>query len=661
MAKVELYIDGELCDLSGKESINVDYTNFDVSKIDSRGGARSYSFSLPKTNRNKSVLENPEMINNLSMAPYTRMRCMLYVDGVDMLIRFCEVQSVKDAYSIQLYGANSDMFNDLRDKNLQDLDLSEYDHYWNYFNVLDGLYRTEGYGYGIIDYHSDSPNTFITNDAIFADYMLPFVYVNKILEKMFSGLDYTVINEIESDTVNMVVPAIKQCFRNFDGKRYEGKFTLDRYSIDGYNYIDLNPVIYSFRDIYFNIINSQGRVFYRSGTDSVDNNYYYSDNFSYDLSLTLIIENLSSSTNIDVDFLVTYSDSTYLFTVNTTPGSHTYYHSIRLNIAGDSDTGQQVRSLNVQAASHQGLFIHVMDGSTIEFSNVVINKPLNLNYSDGTVQNKYDYATLSTVLPNITQIEFLKNYMQMFCLLPIVNEISKTIRLVKFDSIATNTINAYDWSNKIDLTEQPEIIFIQNNYGQHNKFIYTQDGDEQKPIGTDGEISIANTNLEFEKTAVELVYAGTKANIRLYDNSVTQIGIFKDGEYDAEKEPRILNVKRGFASSDKQLVDSLSHFTIIGGAVNVPYFIDAQQSFNLGFGDNLLSNYYQLLSDILSKVKVVRQLVRLSAAEMSMLDFSRPVWIAKYESYFYISSVKGFTYTESKSTLVELVKLNLNG
>jgi len=86
MPNVKLYINNQLMDLSGDESINVDYSIFDIKKIDKRTGARSYQFKLPKTNRNKTVLENPEIVNNLSQIPYSRMACNILVDGVDVLI-----------------------------------------------------------------------------------------------------------------------------------------------------------------------------------------------------------------------------------------------------------------------------------------------------------------------------------------------------------------------------------------------------------------------------------------------------------------------------------------------------------------------------------------------------------------------------------------------
>ena len=662
MADVKLYIEGKLCDLSGKESIEVDYTNFDILKIDSRGGARSYSFNLPKTNRNKQVLENPEMISNLSNVPYLRMRCELLVDGVDTLIRFCEVSSVKDSYKINLYGANSDVFAEIKDLKLRDIDMDEYDHFWNYYKVWDGIYYTANYGYGIIDYHSDSPNSFITNDSIFANYMLPFVYVNRILEKIFEAIDYTVVNSIASDTVNMIVPSYSEPLRSTSGSRYEATLS----STDTFAIPDIpngGPTILSFQSV-----DSQGASYFIQPytTDKI----YFADDITMHVTLTLRI------TSIDVPGVFNDCILSYSYTDRETVGGGGV-GSGQIPIAVDGGTNTYTVEFDVtlkQAITdgyvymefvlvaptgYNGIFT-LETGATIEFSDVVIDNPLTLTY-DPPVANTFDYVTPSSILPDITQMEFLSSYMQMFCLYPVVNYIDKTVTLKRFDSLVESGNGILDWSEKIDLTEEPEITFIQSAYGQHNKFVYTQDGDEQKPVGTDGEITINNQNLEFEKTVVELPFAATQANIRLYDNLVAQIGIFEAGEYTNEKEPRILNVRRGFASADKYLEDTLSHFQTIGGAVNIPYFIDASQTFNLGFADNLIPNYYQVLTDVLGRVKIVKQLVRLSAADVSLIDFSKIVWIAKYESYFYINSIKGFSLTESKSTLVELVKLNING
>lgn len=667
MAKVELYIQDQLCDLIGSESINVDYTNFDITKIDSRGGARSYSFKLPKTNRNKSVLDTPEMVPSLSSIPYTRMKCRMYVDGVDMLIRLCELQSTKDTYNVQLYGANSDIFIGLKDLKLQDLDFSEYDHFWNFGNVINGLYRTDGYGYGILDYHTGGPNAFIDTDFIYADFMLPFVYVNKILEKIFANSSYTFINEIQADTSNMVVPYTKgQPIRNLDTKRYEAKFSLDMIPVDGSDFINVIgiPPNSAPVDLFFNILDSTNGNYFTTGASISDINYYFCDAFEMDIEFNLILENTDGFFPQQITIICNYSqlntNQTLQFTLLVPVGITTVTHTERISINPISIQPQSLTYLNFTAFAGAHEVVNVKNGSTIEFKNVKIVNPFNINYEESSVFDKYDYLTVSSMLPEMTQMEFLKNYMQMFCLLPIVNEVFNTVTLIRFDKLLENTPNAYDWSDKLDTTEDSELKFIQTSYAQKNKFSYKQDGDEQKPQGTDGVININNSNLEFEKDAVELIYAGTQMPFYCGDMFICQIGIFQDGEYANEKEPRILNLKRGL-NSLVHVRDTLGNLFDVQADVNVPYFIDYTQRFNLGFSDNLIPHYYNLLKAILGRVKILNQYVRLNASDISSLDFSRPVWIAKYESYFYINAVKGYTYTESKSTLVELVKMNING
>ena len=239
MPHVELYIADQLCDLQGDEKIEVDYSIFDITKIESRGGARSYSFELPKTDRNKTVLENPEMVNNLSQIPYTRLKCRCYIDGVDSLIRFCEVASVKNSYSIRLYGSSSDLFASIKDKKLSELDMSEFDHYWTLPVIAAGVARTvsQGYVYPLIDYHLDSPNSYIndSNAVVRCDFILPALYYNYVLQKIFYNTDYTWANTIEAETNGLIIPAFHQNESNFYApKKYEGTFHITNNMNIGY-------------------------------------------------------------------------------------------------------------------------------------------------------------------------------------------------------------------------------------------------------------------------------------------------------------------------------------------------------------------------------------------------------------------------------------------
>jgi len=663
---LQILINNQIIDLSGSESIEADYSIFDISKIGSRTGARTYSFTVPKTNRNRTVLDSPEVINNLSSVPYTRLPCLVLVDGIDVQIRFCEIESVKEGYNLRLYGGNSDLFATLKEVKCSDLDLSAYDHYWNLETIVASLGNTEGYIYGLIDYHLDSPNSFINNDnrVVRADYILPSVFYNTVLNLIFAGTDYTLINDVEEDTENLVLPFHKELIRDTQGTRYEATLS----SSDTFAILDVangGPTALSFQSVV-----SQGANYFVAPMTADE--IYFADEVSLRATLTLSITSIDAP-GVYNDCILSYGYTnrdtiggggvgTGQVTFSVGGGTAEYEIEIDFTLKQALTDGYVYLEFFLVAPFGLNGVFTLNAGTTIEFSNVVIDKPLGFVY-DPVVPNTFDYITPASIIPDVTQMDLVKAYLQMFGLLPIVNDVAKTVRLVEFDTILANIGSAYDWSELVDFTEDYELKFVFDEYGQRNYFRYKQDSDEEKVLGTDGSILINNTNLELEKEVVELIFAGTRGVQRCVNNGVSQIGIFENGEYSSEREPRVLNVLRKSNADfggDLILKDTVDTETY-SGVVPLPYFILGGEDFNLGFGNNLLANYYELLTNVLSRAKILKVNVRLSAADVSVLDFSIPVYIAAFESFFYISSIKGFSYTESRSTEVELVKLNIHG
>ena len=672
MPKVELYINLQLCDLTGSEQIEVDYTSFDISKIGTRGGARSYSFNLPKTNRNKAVLENPEIVNNLSTLPYTRLPCRILVDGVDVQIRFAEIESAGSVYAVRVYGANSDLFVALNDVKLYDLDFSEYDHIWTMSNVVASRLNTEGYIYALIDYHSDSPNFACNNDSanLRIDYMPPSFFVNTILQKIFDVAGYTLENEVETDSENLIMPLHFSAVEAapFIAEKYEGVLniaaSMEVPSIQG------NVEYYAFDSVSSYTGNYYDFPYYLPNTNiralRVEDNMQFKMSLSIDLTITDPVNLIS--------ILVRsyYSDGTLWFTANVpvaqnlSVGSHT----ITLDVTPvtiqpvQREVYYTVGFFNSGFAFGSSASYTVQNTSTITISEVVYLGNL-LRYNQ--------FLNVSAIMPDMTQTTFLKNYMLLFGLIPIVNEATNTVSLVKFNSVTSNLHLAYDWSGKLDYSEPHEVKFLLNDYGQNNYLKWSEDGDEPVPVDATGIIQINNRNLELEKDIVEMDFAATNANFRLNnlgtgDRIMPQIGIYKQSELTISKVPRLLQLtKKTAAEWDLSYLgmqyDDGNPSNSTGVADNIPvcHFIDINEPFNLGFGNNILANYYQAIAAIITRLKVVRELVRLNAADLSDIDFTRPVWIQKHEAYFYISSIKGFSYTENKSTIVELVKLNING
>ena len=119
---IRLVINGVDADVFQNETIIGEYAIAPIGDISKRVGARSISFKLPKTANNKAIFESCEVPTSVSNIPYQKINCRLYVDGVDMNMRFCTLEKVDEYYNIRTYGTNSNLFIDLKNKKLSDLD-----------------------------------------------------------------------------------------------------------------------------------------------------------------------------------------------------------------------------------------------------------------------------------------------------------------------------------------------------------------------------------------------------------------------------------------------------------------------------------------------------------------------------------------------------------
>ena len=654
---VELFINGYKVDLIGSEEIAIDYAMFSIDDISKRKGVRSYKFKLPKTQLNRTILEVNEEVSNLSQLPYTRMTASLNVGGIDIGIKFCELTSANDFYNISLYGGNSFFFDSIKDKKLIDLDLERFDHYWNYANVFNSRTNTEGYIYPLIDYGEDDSTCGNVDREINPRYMMLSVFADDILNQIFSETGYTFTNTLSSDTnyasAKLLIPAHRQVRGNFFApKKYNATFRMNA-DRSGFLFFGLPITLFdvdtaiTYAGNYYTIPYSYD--FIGGGASTTSNGLSFQDNITFTLTLTLQINNPSSAA-LAFGILTIYSDAnTGQFpAITVPPGINTITFTLDYTINGN--TPLQFGIYGVQGS---GVAVDILAGSTLEISNATIIEQNVLTYGN--------FITISSILPDMKQSDFIKNYMQLYGLIPIIDDELKTIRFEKFNTVEESINEFRDWSGKIDLTDSEEVSYLVDEYAQRNAFKYTVDGDEKKPIGTDGYIAISNQNLELEKDVVELDYAGTYTIAKLKNMTLPKIGVFVSGEFTKDKEPRLLLLyyKDAVDFTDTSALkynDGTDDDTITTG-FPMARFIDSEFDYNLGFGANILNLYYRALNDVLDNYKMVKCNLRLTALDINQLDFTKPVFIQYFNSYFYVNKIVGYRPASNNSTQVELVKI----
>ena len=634
---ITLTLNGSDVDLNGDEVIAVSYSIAPISDISSRNTAKSVSFNLPLTANNKTIIENSDAIISGSLLPYSFIPARLYVDGIDQKIEFAQIVSIKDEINIKLFGSNIDFFNIIKGKKLTDLDLSEFDHEWTLANAVASAPNTQGYIYAIIDYHADSPNTFIDNVSAVIDVraLYPSFFLHTLIDRIVTDAGFTADGDFLSnaDYMNVIIPVTK-----FGTDRMRVRETFEFIAGDTLGLTEVIPLMIQ-ADLAGVLLLKGSRITITGGSQRIVLE------ITEDFQLTASVnEMVGAYTVIENNDLFLYQGTAgggdppvvYTFTVG-----NTYRITMDLSLML-----QQQDSVELDIG-----FLY--DTIYPAFTSL---RAFRFGYDFGS------YIT-SGSLPDLKQSDLLKATARKFTLLIQADNEKKIVYFRQFSEIIKNIPFAPDWSEKVDYTDKPESQF-DSGYSQKNNCVYQEDDTVVKPAGTDYILEIENSTLDAEKDLIKSPFAATEQVLRFgLDKSIANIKIFSafdTAEQEiADVEPRILYKRMESFSPTLTYDDGTSTDTVTTAPLT--HFIIPSQDFNLGFETNLVSLFSQELFDMLSQFRVVNLLLRLNAADINQLDFFTPVWIeikGQPGCYFYISQIKQFKFTSQESTEVELVRLS---
>jgi hypothetical protein len=653
------------------ETIVGEYAIANIGDISKRAGARSISFKLPKTANNKAIFESCEIPTSASDKPYKRLKARLYVDGVDMGMLFTTLENVNEFYNIRLFGGNSDLFATLKDLKLADLDLRAYNHHW----ATEYLSQTTVFGhpiqYAVIDWNMDSPNTAISNVAtdVYMGTMLPCVYENFLVEKVFNEAGYTLDNQLLLEPVmqerSPVIPlGSKAIKRDNNFSRYLAKVQLQ----DG-NFV-VEPLLSSWagtniieQSEYYWTMNNITNPNYASRVFFIADKGVYKVKLKFEYKITSGTYTFKLGYSDDNNTINPLNLSTYQFTINATTSWQQFEEELIFELNGDYSFGSPYNVDNIRFIAFVW-FGSITLPVNIQLANatmeIISAEPL-----DGGTNIIYDqkafalsYITIASCLPDFTQADFIKEYLKKYGSIININERTKVATIVPFKRLADNIGQAVDWSGKVDFSEIPNTEFTLG-YAQRNVFKYKDDDDVVKPPFTDYTLEINDNTLEFEKVVIESKYSATETVERLIGRQIPQIKCFENYEFKKSSKPRCLYIaaETGTLNYRKFLGSTSGQFIMTGTNV-IPYCYFIREAFphGLGFGYDLVDKFYTYLFGIIDKAKKYELPIRLNTLDISTFDFLKPVYIAELDGYFYVNKFK-FEYTSKKSSIVELIKL----
>jgi hypothetical protein len=504
---IEIIAEGLQLEVGGDLQILITRQIADIREPEKRTSDWSKSFTLPGTKVNnkffnaffevgKSTIgNNVQQISDFKVNK--KAQCTIIANGMEQLrgfLRLTEV-TVKGTNDIEyvctVHGETADLFTNIKDLKLSDLDFSEYNHVLNRTNVINswdteiivdgtGVTFEKGRGYVYSQmFPKRETKGYNSNEWSVADHT-PCLYAKTVVDKIFENQGYRYTGDSFFNSTrfkNLIIP----------------------YTNYGFNVNDADVEDRMFR----------AQVTGATTLDTTGQNV---------LGDTLPASNDSTGGNFDNGN--NYNPSTYKYTAPVSARYEFYLYldaSFNITIADDSAAWanfavvvdgvytSQIQILS-KVLSNQVVFndtgvgaANVIDGKQVEikFTGCYVEDPSSgglifqpsLSVNNGTYWYNLSTSTnffYNNIVPfesffvgDFTQTELLTNFIKMFNLYIETTLDSKTLRIVPRDDFYAGTV---DYSQKLDYSQPYEIVPYGDLQGNPYKFTYKEGKDEENSI-----------------------------------------------------------------------------------------------------------------------------------------------------------------------------------
>lgn len=193
--RIELGTSGDI-ELFEDISTPLNFTIADIRTPETRQGSYSKTISIPGSKQNNKLLGHIFDINigDCTFNPKIKTPARLYINDIPQLTGYMQLLKIKKLdnykieYEVAIFGKSSNIFLEIGDGLLTDLNYNEFDHLYSR-DEQEGSWTqdyTYGYVYPLIDYGFDTDiNKYDT------EHLFPATYVRTYVDKIFEGAGYT--------------------------------------------------------------------------------------------------------------------------------------------------------------------------------------------------------------------------------------------------------------------------------------------------------------------------------------------------------------------------------------------------------------------------------------------------------------------------------------
>lgn len=637
---MELYLKGQKADLPPDAVFAITVQSNDITKPDSVQSSYSNTLTLPYTECNNALLDNAHDPKSIGGAPYQKLEATVLQDGVEVVpLPQAYLQQASEGYEVQVFSGAVDLFERLGDKSIRDLDLSRFNHAWNFDNVHLGAGSWRDYTNGYIYEPINRGKPFDAGNLPAED-LYPSVFVRTVFEQLLeeAGVNYSGIEDVLWDRLVLPFSNDKPVCVQPPGKSGLFETFPDPWTIEHYGVIKV-------------VIQAE---------------------------MTRISTNPNAVPKLWMQLNYKGKEVQAQTVEMTTPGFHQLTATLRIEqdmVLADLEL--RVHPLNWTADS--------------------------ANTSTGTYFRYYKFEEeavflsewdVARNLPDIKQKDFFKAIRALFDLLVSFDPYSNTLQLTPFNKLLENKAKALDWSSRLVYPGTSQRVPVQYRFGEFARRSWWRYKEDAQGGDGDGYLAVEDEQLEAEKNLVELPFAASqeragmlyfpvyervygtpgdyvksvqkKAGLDMWTNLMPAGGKILV-ERAAEDDPKVAfgwAIYRRVDTAEKwELVDQQLRYerkhkleprisVLNEGTVELlirksPVYAAWRTGRGSSFAPisfaSLLPTRYRALQGILDKCKGITPSFLLTAQDVQNYDPSVPVWLDQFQSYWYLNSIDEFT------------------
>ena len=504
---IEIIAEGYQLEVNDDLNLLINREISDLREPEKRTSDWSKTFTLPGTKVNNKFFNaffevgkvtiggNIQQISDFKVNK--KANCTIIAHGMEQLVGFLRLTEVvltdtnQIEYNCTVHGETADLFTNIKDKKLSELDFSEYNHVLNKTNIVnswntsiwyDGASGTPfelGRGYTYSQMLPKRATKGYNSKEWRVDDHIPCLYAKTVIDKIFSdaGYRYTSDSFFNLERFKrLIIPYTNLGFTITDQELEDRLFKAQ---VTGNTTLTFSDTALTGTTIPAANDSTGGN--FDNGNNYNNSTYKYTAPKSGRYEFYL---NLEGSTSLGF----TVSNGTLCYAEFQVRVNNVVVSSIKINGQTNSNNAEFNETQKTSVTAIEGdeisinfLVVHLRHGITNTFVRfTTINITNNTYIFNKAVSSGYAYKTpldfTYFFVGEYTQTELLANFVKMFNLYIEPTQDSKVLRIQTRDNFYVGSV---DWSQKLDYSQPYEIVPYGDIQGNPYKFSYKEGQDEE--------------------------------------------------------------------------------------------------------------------------------------------------------------------------------------